>query len=54
MRSCGGNIEVKNDLSNYAAKTDLRNVPHVDTSGFTLKANLASLKTEVDKLEIDN
>ena len=26
---------------------------HVDTSSFALKANLASLKTEVDKLDID-
>ena len=26
---------------------------HVDTSSFALKTNLASLKTEVDKLDID-
>ena len=26
---------------------------HVDTSSFALKANLASLKTEIDKLNID-
>ena len=26
---------------------------HVDTSNFALKTNLASLKTEVDKLDID-
>ena len=26
---------------------------HVDTSGFALKTNLATLKTEVDKLDID-
>ena len=26
---------------------------HVDTSRFALKTNLASLKTEVDKLDID-
>ena len=38
---------------NYATKTDLKNVTHVDTSGFALKTNLASLKTEVDKLDID-
>ena len=53
VRSFGGNIEVKVDLSNYAAKTDLKNVTHVDTSSFALKTNLASLKTEVDKLDID-
>ena len=51
--SIGGNIKVKVDLSNYATKNDLKNVTHVDTSSFTLKTNLASLKTEVDKLGID-
>ena len=53
FRSFGGNINVKVDLSNYATKTDLKNVTHVDTSNFALKTNLASLKTEVDKLDID-
>ena len=51
--SFGGNINVKVDLSNYATKTDLKNVTHVDTSSFALKTNLANLKTEVDKLDID-
>ena len=31
----------------------LKNVTHVDTSSFALKTNLANLKTEVDKLDID-
>ena len=53
FRSFGGNINVKVDLSNYATKTDLKNVTHVDTSIFAVKANLANLKTEVDKLNID-
>ena len=53
FRSFGGNINVKVDLSNYATKTDLKNVTHVDTSSFALKTNLASLKTEVDKLDIE-
>ena len=53
FRSFGGNINVKVDLSNYATKTDLKNVTHVDTSGFALKTNLANLKTEADKLDID-
>ena len=53
FRSFGGNINVKVDLSNYATKNDLENVTHVDTSSFALKTNLASLKTEVDKLDID-
>ena len=47
------NINVKGDLSNYATKTDLKNVKHIDTSSFALKTNLAGLKTEVDKLDID-
>ena len=53
FRSFGGNINVKVDLSNYATKTDLKNVTHVDTSSFALKTDLASLKTEVDKLDVD-
>ena len=53
FRSFGGNINVKIDLSNYGTKTDLENVTQVDTSSFALKTNLANLKTEVDKLDID-
>ena len=41
------------DLSNYATKTDLKNVTHFDVNNFALKSNLASLKTEVHKLDID-
>ena len=48
-----GNINVKVDLSNYATKTDLNNVTHLDTSSFALKTNLANLENEVDKLYID-
>ena len=53
IRNFGRNINVQVDLSNYATKTDLKNVTHVDTSSFALKTNLANLKTEVDKLDID-
>ena len=53
FRSFGGNINVKVDLSNYGTKTDLTNISHVDTSSFALKTNLAGLKTEIDKLDID-
>ena len=53
FKGFGENINVKVDLSNYATKTDLNNVTHVDTSSFALKTNLAGLKTEVDKLDID-
>ena len=47
------NINVKVYLSNYTVTTDLKNILYVDTSSFALKTNLASLKTEVDKLYID-
>ena len=49
----GRDINVKVDLSNYATKADIKNISHVDTSSFALKTNLANLKTEVDKLDID-
>ena len=49
----GRNIKVELDLGNYATKTDLKYVTHVDVSSFASKANLASLKTEVDELDID-
>ena len=49
----GGDINVKVDLSNYATKADIKNISHVDTSTFALKTNLAILKIEVDKLDID-
>ena len=48
-----GNIYFKVDLSNHGTKIDLKNVTDVDTSTFALKTNLANLKTEVDKLDID-
>ena len=49
----GGDVNVKVDLFNYAKKADIENITHVDTSNFALKTNLANLKTEVDKLDID-
>ena len=49
----GDNIKVKIDLSNYATKADIKNISHVDTSSFALKTNVANLKTEFDKLDID-
>ena len=47
------NIKVKIDHSDYATKDDIKNITRVDTSSFALKTNLASLKTEADKLDID-
>ena len=49
----GGDINVKVDLSYYAKKTDLKNILHIGVSSYALKTNLAILKTEVDKLDID-
>ena len=49
----GGDMNVKVDFSNYATKTDIKNILYIDTSSFALKSNLANLKTEVDKLNID-
>ena len=49
----GDSIKVKIYLSNYATKTDIKNISHIDTSCFALKTNLAHLKTEADKLGID-
>ena len=48
-----GDIIVEVNLSNYATKTDLKNVSHVNVSSFALKSNLASLKTELDKIDAD-
>ena len=52
FRSFGKYISVKVGLFYYTTKTDLKNITHLDTSGFALKTNLASLKTEVDKSDI--
>ena len=40
-------------MANYATKTDLNNITHVDVSSFASKTNLAALKTEVDKIDTD-
>ena len=52
-RGFGRNIKLELDLSSYATKTDLKNVTHVDVSSFASKTSLASLKTEVDKIDAD-
>ena len=53
FRSFRGNINVKVEFSNYATKTDFKNVTHVDIWSFSLKTNLTNLKAEVDKLDFD-
>ena len=52
-KSSSKNIKVELDLTNYATKTDLKNITHVDVSNFASKTNLAALKTEVDKIDVD-
>ena len=52
-KSSSNNIKVELDLTNYAAKTDLKNITHVDVSSFANETNLAALKTEVDKIDAD-
>ena len=41
------------DLSSYATKADLKNVKHVYVTNFAVKANLASLKTELNKIDVE-
>ena len=52
-KSSSNNVKVKLDLTNYAAKTDLKNITHVDVSSLASKINLVALKTEVDKIDAD-
>ena len=52
-KSSSNNIKVELDLANYATKTDLKNITHVDVSSFASKTNLAALKTEVDNIDAD-
>ena len=46
-------IKVELDLSNYATKDDVRNITHVDVISYATKTNLAALKAEVDKIDVD-
>ena len=52
-KSLGANVKVKLDLSNYATKADLKNATGVDTSDSAKKTDLANLKSDVDKLDIE-
>ena len=47
------NIKVELDLSNYATKDDVKNITHVYVSSYATKTDLAALKTEIDKIDID-
>ena len=52
-KNSNNNIKVELDLSNYATKDDVKNITHVDVSSYATKTNLAALKTEVDKIDVD-
>ena len=52
-KSSSNNVKVELDLTNYATKTDLKNITHVDVGSFASKTNLAALKTEIDKIDAD-
>ena len=52
-KSSSNNVKVELDLTNYATKTDLKNITHVDVTSFASKTNLEALKTEVDKIDLD-
>ena len=52
-RGASNDIKVELDLSNYATKDDVKNITHVDVSSYATKTNLAALKSEVDKIDID-
>ena len=52
-KSSSNNIKVELDLANYDTKDDVKNITHVDVSSFASKTNLATLKTEVDKIDVD-
>ena len=52
-KSSSNNVKVELDLSNHATKTDLKNITHVDVSSFASKTNLAALKSEVVKIDVN-
>ena len=52
-KSSSNNIKVESDLTNYATKTDLKNITHTYVSSFASKTNLSALKTKVDKIDVD-
>ena len=52
-KSSSNNVKVELDLTNYATNTDLKNITHVDVSSYASKTNLAALKTELDKIDVD-
>ena len=49
----GGTINVKVDLPSYATKADLKNETKADTFKLAAKSDLASLKAEIDEIDVD-
>ena len=47
------NVKVELDLTNYATKTDLKNITHVDVSSYASKTNVSALKSNVDQIDVD-
>ena len=52
-KSSSSNVKIELDLTNYATKTDLKNITHIDVISFASKTNLAALTTEVDKIDVN-
>ena len=52
-KSLEAKVKVELDLSNYATKADLKTAAGFNTSDFAKKTDLANLKSDVDKLDID-
>ena len=48
----GRKCKIESNLSNYATKADLKSVAGVTTSNFAKKSDLASLRSDSDKLDI--
>ena len=52
-RSFEGNVKLELNLCSYETKAELKNVIGVDTSKLTAKSDLAILKEEVDKINVE-
>ena len=48
-KSSGGRVKIELELSSYVTKADLKNTTSVDTTDFAKEADLANLKSDVDK-----
>ena len=52
-KSLGGRVKVELDLSNYVTKADIKKATVVDIWKFVKKVDLAILKSDVNKLDLD-